>query len=77
MPDMAKAVEIIQDALAKGEKIAVYGDYDVDGVTSTCIMMKYLRAQGADCIYYIRTGSTRATDSARARSASFPNRACA
>lgn len=53
MPDMAKAVEIIQDALAKGEKIAVYGDYDVDGVTSTCIMMKYLRAQGADCIYYI------------------------
>ena len=53
MPDMAKAVELIQDALAKGEKIAVYGDYDVDGVTSTCIMMKYLRAQGADCTYYI------------------------
>lgn len=53
LPDMAKAVAIIHDALEKGEKIAVYGDYDVDGVTSTCIMIKYLRAQGADCTYYI------------------------
>ncbi len=53
LPDMAKAVAIVHDALEKGEKIAVYGDYDVDGVTSTCIMIKYLRAQGADCTYYI------------------------
>lgn len=53
LPDMAQAVHIIKDALEKGEKIAIYGDYDVDGVTSTCIMMKYLRAQGADCSYYI------------------------
>lgn len=53
MPDMEKAVGIIRSALQEGKKIAVYGDYDVDGVTSTCIMIKYLRSQGAECVYYI------------------------
>jgi single-stranded-DNA-specific exonuclease len=53
MPDMDKAVYIITNAIENGVKIAVYGDYDVDGVTSTCIMMKYLRSRGADCVYYI------------------------
>jgi len=53
MPDMERAVAVIHDALSKGEKIAVYGDYDVDGVTATSIMIKYLRAEGADCCYYI------------------------
>ncbi len=53
LPDMEKAVNLIQDSLEKSEKIAIYGDYDVDGVTSTCIVLKYLRARGADCTYYI------------------------
>ena len=53
MPDIEKAISVIRDALEKREKIAIYGDYDVDGVTSTCIMIKYLRSQGAECTYYI------------------------
>ena len=37
LKDMDKAVEEIERAIAAGDKIAVYGDYDVDGVTATCI----------------------------------------
>ena len=48
-----EAVGIIRDAVRKGERIAVYGDYDVDGVTSTCILTDALRTLGADCTYYI------------------------
>lgn len=51
--DMDKAAAIIEDAIASGERIAVYGDYDVDGVTATCVMLKYLRKRGADCRFYI------------------------
>lgn len=53
MPDMDKAVACIQKAIADKVKIAVYGDYDVDGVTATCILIRYLRQQGAECTYYI------------------------
>ena len=53
LPDMARAVEIIRGAAARGEKIAVFGDYDVDGITSTCLLTRYLRARGADVVYYI------------------------
>ncbi|MBE6993135.1 MAG: single-stranded-DNA-specific exonuclease RecJ [Ruminococcaceae bacterium] len=53
MADMDKAVAILEDAIRKGERIAVYGDYDVDGVTATCVLIKYLRSRGADCRYYI------------------------
>lgn len=51
--DMDKAVERIRLALARGEKIAVFGDYDVDGITATCLLTDYLRSQGADCLRYI------------------------
>ncbi|MEA4920752.1 MAG: single-stranded-DNA-specific exonuclease RecJ [Clostridiaceae bacterium] len=51
--DMDKAVEILTEAIDKGERIAVYGDYDVDGITATCILIKYLESKGADCRYYI------------------------
>ena len=51
--DMQKAVDRIQLALEKGQKIAVYGDYDVDGITSTYILYDYLKSKGADVIYYI------------------------
>ena len=53
MKDMDKAVERIHLALDRGEKIAVYGDYDVDGITATCLLMDYLKSQGADCERYI------------------------
>ncbi len=53
MTDMQKAVERIQLALRRREKIAVFGDYDVDGITSTCLLTDYLRSRGADCTPYI------------------------
>ncbi len=53
MADMHKAVARIQTALERHEKIVVYGDYDVDGVTSTTILYSYLRMRGGDVRYYI------------------------
>ncbi len=53
MTDMQKAVERISRALQRREKIAVFGDYDVDGITSTCLLTDYLRSRGADCVPYI------------------------
>lgn len=53
MKDMDLAVARIGRALRNGEKIAVYGDYDVDGITSTCLLTHYLRGQGGDVCYYI------------------------
>ena len=51
--DMAPAVERIRRALEAGETIAVYGDYDVDGITATCLLSSYLTALGAKVIPYI------------------------
>ena len=51
--DMDKAVARIRAAIEKGERIAVYGDYDVDGVTSTALMYSYLSDKGADVIYSV------------------------
>ncbi|MBQ2420127.1 MAG: single-stranded-DNA-specific exonuclease RecJ [Clostridia bacterium] len=51
--DMDKAVERIRKAIEDKEKIAVYGDYDVDGVTSTALMFSYLTDKGADVIYSV------------------------
>lgn len=53
MTDMDLAVGRVRLALARGEKIAVFGDYDVDGITSTCLLTHYLRSQGGRCISYI------------------------
>lgn len=54
MKDMDKAVERLSRALEDGEKILVYGDYDVDGTTSVAVMYSYLTEMlGADCDYYI------------------------
>ena len=58
LADMDKAVERIFTALENNEKIVIYGDYDVDGVTSVSILYLYLKAKGGDVGYYIpsRTG---------------------
>ncbi len=53
MKDMDKAVARIDRALADGERIAIFGDYDVDGITATCIMVDYLKGRGADVVHYI------------------------
>ena len=53
MADMKKAADRIRIGIARGEKIAVFGDYDVDGVTATCLLTEYLRSRGANCIPYI------------------------
>lgn len=53
MKGMKRATERILKALENHEKIAIYGDYDVDGITSTAIMVRFLRSHKADVIYYI------------------------
>lgn len=53
MQDMDKAIAVIRDAIARGEEIVVFGDYDVDGVTATAILLTYLRKQGANVSFYI------------------------
>ncbi len=57
MTDMDKAVSRIFEALDRGEKITVYGDYDVDGVTSVTLLYLYLKSLGADIDYYIPSRS--------------------
>ena len=53
MKDMDLAAGRVGLAMARGEKIAVFGDYDVDGITSTCLLTDFLRRHGANCISYI------------------------
>ena len=53
MADMMKGVQRIKKALDQKEKITVYGDYDVDGVTSVCTLYLYLKSLGANVEYYI------------------------
>lgn len=53
LKDMDKAAARITRAVDHMEKIAVYGDYDADGVTSTAMLYSYLETRGADVIFYI------------------------
>ena len=57
MKDMGSAVERIELALERHEKIAIYGDYDVDGVTSVSLIYLYLKSLGGDVGYYIPSRS--------------------
>lgn len=51
--DMVPAVERVQRALDAGERMAVFGDYDADGVTATALLYSYLRDRQADVLYRI------------------------
>ena len=51
--DMDKAVERIYEAIIKKQPIAILGDYDVDGISSTCIFLKFFKEIGVDCVYTI------------------------
>ena len=53
MRDMDKAAGRLGLALAQGEKIAVFGDYDVDGITATCLLTDFIWSMGGDCVPYI------------------------
>ena len=53
MNGMKETVAVVQRAISEHRKIAVYGDFDSDGVTATAILVKALRAAGADVIPYI------------------------
>jgi single-stranded-DNA-specific exonuclease len=53
MPGIEPAVERIKQAVVNKEKITVYGDYDVDGITGVSILWELLRLLGADVDYYI------------------------
>lgn len=53
MKDMDKAVERILLAKKNNEKITIYGDYDVDGITSIAILYKYLKNMGLEVGFYV------------------------
>ncbi|MFM2061874.1 MAG: hypothetical protein RLZZ507_1544, partial [Cyanobacteriota bacterium] len=52
-PDLAVSVELLENAIANQEKIAICGDYDADGMTSTALLLRSLRALGANVDYAI------------------------
>lgn len=58
MADMDEAVFTVSEAIENGDKICVYGDYDCDGVTSTTLLVDFLRNKGADVCYYIPSRET-------------------
>ena len=53
LPDMEKAVSRLEQAVNAGECIAIYGDYDCDGVTATVMLYQYLLSVGANVRWYI------------------------
>ena len=53
MRDMKQAADRVRLAIARREHIAVFGDYDVDGITATCLLTDFLRSQGAIVTSYI------------------------
>ena len=53
MPDMEKAVERILKAIEDKEKVLIYGDYDVDGITSVTVLKSFLEERGLNVDEYI------------------------
>ncbi len=53
LPDMDKAAHRLTEAIEKGEKTVIYGDYDVDGVTSVALLTEYLQSRGLNPSHYI------------------------
>lgn len=53
LADVAVAAEILNTAISGGKKIAVFGDYDCDGLAAASVMYRYLSGRGADCTCYI------------------------
>ena len=53
MAGMTRAAERVREAIARRETVAVYGDYDVDGITAACLVTSCLREHGLNCVPYI------------------------
>ena len=53
MPDMKKAIDRIEEAIKDKEKVIIYGDYDVDGITSITVLKKFLSERGLEVDSYI------------------------
>ncbi len=53
MKDLQKGIYLIADAIQKGKKIAIYGDYDVDGVMSTSILYQTITRCGGKAVFYL------------------------
>lgn len=53
MPDMKKAVDRIETAIKEKQKIIIYGDYDVDGITSITVLKRFLEERGLEVDYYV------------------------
>lgn len=53
MQDMDAAADRVGQAIQRGERVLVYGDYDVDGTTSTALMTSFLRSQGVPADFFI------------------------
>ena len=53
MKDMVKARDRVLLAIERHEKVAVYGDYDVDGITASCLLSSYLKSKGVNCEFHI------------------------
>ena len=53
MRNIDAAAKILDEAIRVGRKITIYGDYDVDGTTSTALLLSYLRSKGSDASFYI------------------------
>ena len=49
LTDILPAIQRITRAIDRAEHVAVYGDYDVDGITSACLLTDYLRSRGLRC----------------------------
>ncbi|MDQ5943257.1 MAG: single-stranded-DNA-specific exonuclease [Patescibacteria group bacterium] len=53
LPDMNKAIKRIKSAVDKNQKIVIYGDYDIDGITACALLMDFLQSIGANVSIYI------------------------
>ena len=75
LPGAAEACALVLDHVGRGSPIVVHGDYDVDGVCSTALMIETLRALGASPRWRLPSRSEGYGLSARDRRASWPTRA--
>ncbi len=58
LKDMKKSIDRILEAINKKEKILIYGDYDVDGITAVALLYSYLKKQNANLDFYIPNRNT-------------------
>lgn len=53
LPDVEKGVQRVLEAIAKGERVCLYGDYDADGVSATALMVNFLTRAGANVLAHL------------------------